>query len=148
MLNRMFYTDKFGKTQVYLQKINRLMFENIIQNKRVSDFMPTLHINNYPRSTIDCLVEKLAIKGKYIKDGRKFIKKDILFSVEPWGPQHEDKDHRYYKERVCFYDELKQILYKEGFIDIHIVVKLYKMKPHEYQGFVFGVNLTYYLEKI
>ena len=131
MLNRMFRTDQFGNSPKILQTVDRLKFENVVQNQRVKDFMTShgISYDGYRKSHLDILAEVLVIDGVNNGEG-------LLVSVEPWGPQHEDKSHVWYNERICYYDELKQILYEEGFIDILVVVKLWEIQSHGYQDFI------------
>ncbi|MFX0188021.1 MAG: hypothetical protein ACFE8A_09810 [Candidatus Hodarchaeota archaeon] len=125
----MFHTDKFGTEQVYLNKINKLKYDNIIKNKRVRDFMNKHNIgeSDYGHSSIDILAEEIRLEG---------IETPVLFSVEVWELHNINKRHRFYNERIYIYDKLKKILYEEGFIDIHIVLETYKRSFNDYQKFI------------
>ena len=131
----MFYTYKSGAKPVSYHKIDRLKWDNIKQNKRVLNYLSTHHIDiiNYHDSHIDYLIEKYRIKGK-CEDGTIFDE-EILFSVEIWELHHK-KGTRIYNERVAEFDVLKQILYEEGFIDIHIIVKIYELSGRQYRDFI------------
>ena len=135
LLNRMFYTYRTGIKPVNYYNIDRLIWENINKNKKVSSYANSHHITSvtYPSSHIDYFIENFKIKGKY-QNGKTFDE-DILFGVEIWESHHK-KDSKLYVPRVAEYDGLKQILYEEGFIDILIVVKTYELNGREYRDFI------------
>lgn len=135
MLNRMFHTYESGKKPVNYYNIERLKWENIIKNKKVSTYVRDHRITKttYTYSHMDYLIENFEVKGKY-QNGKTFNKK-VLFGIEVWENHHE-KDSIFYAPRVSEYDGLKQILYEEGFIDLLVVVKTYKLKGREYRDFI------------
>ncbi len=135
MLNRMFYINSKGAKPKNYYNIDRLKWKNIIQNKRVLDYISKHHINktNYSHSHIDYLVENFKIQGK-LKNG-KVSEQKVFFTLEVWELHHK-KGSKIYNPRIVEYDGLKQILYEEGFLDIHIVIKIYELSGRLYHDFI------------
>ncbi len=135
ILNSMFRNHQFGEEVKYLQEIGDLMYKKIINNKRIRDYLTknSISYDNYKRSSIDCF-GIVKIKGKEFK-----------ISVEVWGPHHKSlrlhsklyprKTSADYK-RLKVYDNLKKLLWEEGFLDIHIVISLDDLKKYERQAFI------------
>ena len=129
------FFDKFGSKPVPYGQIDGLEFSEIIKNKRVERFFSknSITATDYRKSHLDCFA---------------FIKIDnSVYSmvVDVWGPQHKSmglyrkifpKRNKNEYKRMKAYDKLRNILWDEGFLDIFIVLPLYKLTNNKYQGYI------------